>query len=190
MKAITQNYIGTTIEWVSENPVIYDGVWAFEITDTAHILAKIGNGKDSWNSLAYWGIDNVHNLRETLTATRNDTVEIINDKINAETEKLNNHLKSVITELNQKIDDIKEQMLDEVLQQAVAITKQQIFEDVMQYVTEELVNEQTLEEILQQPVIDMIKEQLSNEILTTIRNYIATKTDIIKIGAPINSLFD
>jgi len=66
MKVVTQHYFGTTQEWHTENPVIYNAVWAFEKTTEGRILAKLGNGVDCWNNLKYFDIENIKDLPEKL----------------------------------------------------------------------------------------------------------------------------
>jgi hypothetical protein len=53
MKAVTQMFIGTTDEWESVNPRLYDAVWGIEERTDGGRLLKIGNGKDLWNDLGY-----------------------------------------------------------------------------------------------------------------------------------------
>jgi len=70
MKVVTQNYIGTTEEWKTANPKLYDAVWGFEITEKIKFMegpgkgspiikAKLGNGKDCWNDLGYFDSENI-----------------------------------------------------------------------------------------------------------------------------------
>ncbi|MDR2019492.1 MAG: hypothetical protein LBQ14_01855 [Treponema sp.] len=53
MKAITQQYIGSTEEWENQNPVLFEAVWGIEELADGRRLLKIGNGKDRWNDLEY-----------------------------------------------------------------------------------------------------------------------------------------
>jgi hypothetical protein len=57
VKVVTQNFIGTTEEWKAANPKLYNAVWGFETTKDGKVLAKLGNGKDRWNSLKYFDND-------------------------------------------------------------------------------------------------------------------------------------
>ena len=66
MKVVTQHHIGTTDEWKIANPKLYEAVWAFEKTKDGKVLAKLGNGKDLWNDLKYFDIDNIHGLSDKL----------------------------------------------------------------------------------------------------------------------------
>jgi len=68
MKAITQHFYGTTEEWKAANPKLYNAVWGFEETKDGIVLAKLGNGKDRWNDLKYFDVENIYGLIERLTS--------------------------------------------------------------------------------------------------------------------------
>jgi len=94
MKVVTQNFIGTTEEWKTANPKLYNAVWGFEITEDKKILAKLGNGKDFWNDLKYFDIENIEGLPEKLqnlqavidaeVQARKESDTTLQDNINAE----------------------------------------------------------------------------------------------------------
>jgi hypothetical protein len=55
MKAITQQFTGTTGEWQNANPRLYEGAWGFEITGDNRLLLKIGRAMPGNSGLAmYW----------------------------------------------------------------------------------------------------------------------------------------
>jgi len=66
MKVVVQHYIGTTEEWRTANPKLYEAVWGFEKTTDGKVLAKLGNGVDLWNNLKYFDKENIHNLPEEI----------------------------------------------------------------------------------------------------------------------------
>jgi hypothetical protein len=66
MEAIVQHYIGTTAEWMNANPVLFEAVWAFEVTPDGRRLMKVGDGVRPWQTLPYINADNIHGLSETL----------------------------------------------------------------------------------------------------------------------------
>jgi hypothetical protein len=68
MKAIYQNFIGTTAEWEDENPVLYDAVIGIEVAAGGRRLLKIGNGEDPWQLLPYVSAGNIKGLPENLEA--------------------------------------------------------------------------------------------------------------------------
>jgi hypothetical protein len=68
MKAVYQNYIGTTDEWMSADPRLYDAVVGIEVTTDGRRLIKIGNGKDRWQNLEYVDAAYITGLPEALAA--------------------------------------------------------------------------------------------------------------------------
>jgi hypothetical protein len=53
MEAIVQQFIGTTQEWMSANPLLYEAVLAIEIEPSGRRLLKIGDGLHYWQALPY-----------------------------------------------------------------------------------------------------------------------------------------
>jgi hypothetical protein len=66
--AILQNFIGTTDEWESENPLLYDAAWAIEKTPDGKRLLKIGDGVHYWNDLDYVDSGYLKGLDERLAS--------------------------------------------------------------------------------------------------------------------------
>lgn len=66
MKAIYQNFIGTTAEWESENPVLYNAVFGIETAGDGKRLFKVGDGVHDWQSLPYVNPGNIEGLPEIL----------------------------------------------------------------------------------------------------------------------------
>ena len=77
MKVVTQHYIGTTQEWESANPKLYQAVWGFEKTADGKVLAKLGNGVDLWKSLKYFDMENIHGLPEKFQADLNQNLQAV-----------------------------------------------------------------------------------------------------------------
>jgi hypothetical protein len=74
VKAITQQYTGTTEEWENENPVLFEAVWGFEKTADGKTYLKIGNGRDRWNDLGYVDKYKIKGLAEELEHINFDRV--------------------------------------------------------------------------------------------------------------------
>ena len=53
MEAIVQHFIGTTQEWMSANPLLYEAVWGIEIESSGRRLLKLGDGTHYWQDLPY-----------------------------------------------------------------------------------------------------------------------------------------
>jgi hypothetical protein len=97
MKVVVQHYIGTTDEWKTANPKLYEAVWGFEKTADGKVLAKLGNGRDLWNDLKYFDVENIHglpellqnihNLIETETQERKDADQALTEAIDAEAQE-------------------------------------------------------------------------------------------------------
>jgi len=70
MKAIVQHFCATTKEWQEAgNPVLYKGVWGFEETEDRQVIAKVGDGKTSWESLKGFDINGLSEEIKELYAT-------------------------------------------------------------------------------------------------------------------------
>jgi hypothetical protein len=66
MEAIVQHSIGTTQEWMSANPLLYEAVWAIEIEPSGRRLLKIGDGEHYWQALPYVDENYIKGLPEKL----------------------------------------------------------------------------------------------------------------------------
>jgi hypothetical protein len=84
MEAILQNFIGTTDEWESENPLLYDAVWAIEKTVTGKRLLKIGDGIHYWNDLDYVDTSYIKGLDDRLAPLDIAIQNEIRDRIEAD----------------------------------------------------------------------------------------------------------
>jgi len=71
MQAIVQHFIGTTDEWETTNPILYEAVWGFEKTTEGKIIAKLGDGVNSWNDLKYFDQENIFGLSEKIQELEN-----------------------------------------------------------------------------------------------------------------------
>jgi len=130
MKAVVQHYIGTTDEWQTENPVLYEAVWGFEITgenrtdDPAkkRILAKLGNGKDSWNALKYFNEENIKDLPEKLQGII-ASIENITDSWHQGDQKLQEQIEQEILERQQTVQELQENIGQETQQRRQAVNE-------------------------------------------------------------------
>jgi hypothetical protein len=83
MKAVVQNYIGTTVEWENANPVLYEGVEGIEITNKidpdGHPIHyyKRGDGKTAWQNLPYIDENSIKGLPEKLAAFEEGVTEVV-----------------------------------------------------------------------------------------------------------------
>jgi hypothetical protein len=75
MKAITQQFIGTTEEWENENPRLYEAALGFEIREDGRRFLKIGRIDPAnpdlalrWNNLPYVDMSYIQGLPEYLAA--------------------------------------------------------------------------------------------------------------------------
>ncbi|MDR2785289.1 MAG: hypothetical protein LBB83_05185 [Treponema sp.] len=66
MLAITQQMTGTTLEWESADPLLYEGVIGIENLPDGGRHLKIGNGQDRWQALPYVDASYLKGLPETL----------------------------------------------------------------------------------------------------------------------------
>jgi len=78
MKVVAQHYTGTTEEWRTANPKLYEAVWGFEKTTDGKVLAKLGNGRDLWNELKYFDAENIHGLPEQLQEFLSTALQAVN----------------------------------------------------------------------------------------------------------------
>jgi hypothetical protein len=67
MEAIVQHFIGTTHEWMSANPLLYEAVWGIEAEPSGRRLLKIGDGIHYWQELPYVDETYIKGLPEKLT---------------------------------------------------------------------------------------------------------------------------
>ena len=68
MKIVVQNLFGTTRDW-NRNPVLYNAVWGIEETADGKRFFKLGNGRERWNDLEYFDIENIRSLPDELQRT-------------------------------------------------------------------------------------------------------------------------
>jgi hypothetical protein len=66
MEAIVQQFIGTTHEWMSANPLLFEAVWGIEIEPSGRRLLKIGDGIHYWQALPYVDETYIKGLPEKL----------------------------------------------------------------------------------------------------------------------------
>ena len=94
MKVIAQHFYGTTEEWKTANPKLYNAVWGFEEVregDKTRVLAKLGNGVDRWNDLKYFDVNNIYGLEEQICEISNLAQES-SDKVDKKIQEFENSL--------------------------------------------------------------------------------------------------
>ena len=92
MNAVVQNFIGTTEEWETENPILYEAVWGFEKTTEGKLLAKVGDGVSTWNDLKYFDEYQSQRIKELETRINilEDQLGIDHSEIESEIEETDN----------------------------------------------------------------------------------------------------
>lgn len=83
MKVVTQHFIGTTEKWKEANSLLYEAVWGFEKTADGKVLAKLGNGKDCWNDLKYFDMENIRGLPEKIRADLDEALQAVAEEAQA-----------------------------------------------------------------------------------------------------------
>jgi hypothetical protein len=78
MEAIVQQFIGTTHEWMSANPLLYEAVWAIEIEPSGRRLLKIGDGLHYWQELPYVDETWIKGLPEKLATLAQQGSSLVN----------------------------------------------------------------------------------------------------------------
>jgi len=95
MKAIVQHFYGTTQEWETENPLLYKGVWGFEVTREGKLNTKLGNGRDKWKTLKYFDLENIKGLEAELQILK-QAIKTEEETLKTLAEDMRNQMKAIM----------------------------------------------------------------------------------------------